>query len=189
MESLSKVDEPFPTPPPYFLPGKIPLQHSLLTERHAFSWLKINVFVLFFLDETPTGTDVRIYHIHSPFTPPPPNSFSFSPGVGCSTQNNTPVQVPTLPLSTPRPKFVSYETHLYRYPALTTCPSCQTEITTQVTFQVGIHAWLICLVFVLCGLLFGCCLIPFFINHFKDAYHTCPRCRRILHVHKKTCCE
>lgn len=38
-------------------------------------------------------------------------------------------------------------------------------------------------------LVLGCCLIPFFVNHFKDAYHSCPRCRRVLHVHKKRCCE
>ncbi|XP_074542807.1 uncharacterized protein LOC141802893 isoform X3 [Halichoeres trimaculatus] len=120
MESLSKVDEPFPTPPPYFLP-----------------------------DDSQAGQDVKIYHIHSPFDHPPPPSFSFSPGAGCSTQNNLPVQVRAL--STPRPKFVSYETQLYRYPALTTCPSCQVQITTQVTYQVGTHAWLMCLVFVLCG--------------------------------------
>ncbi|XP_041641709.1 cell death-inducing p53-target protein 1-like isoform X2 [Cheilinus undulatus] len=159
MESLSKMDEVFPTPPPYFLP------------------------------ESETGQDVRVYHVHSPFTPPPPPSFSFSPGVGCSTQNHTPVQASALPLSTTIPKFVSYETRLSRYPALTTCLSCQTQVTTQVTYQVGTHAWLMCLVFVLCGLLLGCCLIPFFFNHFKDVYHTCPRCRRVLHIHRRTCCE
>lgn len=38
-------------------------------------------------------------------------------------------------------------------------------------------------------LLLGCCLIPFFVNSFKDAYHTCPRCRRVLHIHRKTCCK
>ncbi|KAM9363737.1 lipopolysaccharide-induced tumor necrosis factor-alpha factor homolog [Symphorus nematophorus] len=155
MEALSKVDEPFPTPPPYFIP-----------------------------DESQTGQDVRIYHIHSPFSPPPPPpSFSFSPGVGCSTQ------VSAVPPLTPRPKFVSYETELYRSPALTTCPSCQTQVTTQVTYKAGTHAWLMCLLFVFCGLLLGCCLIPLFVNYFKDAYHTCPRCRRVLHIHRKTCCE
>ncbi|XP_019117383.1 lipopolysaccharide-induced tumor necrosis factor-alpha factor homolog [Larimichthys crocea] len=161
MESLSKVDEPFPTPPPYFLP-----------------------------DERQTGQDVTIYHIHTPFSPSPaPPSFSFSPTVGCSTQINTPLPASALPPSTPKLKFVSYETELYRSPALTTCPSCQTQVTTQVTYRVGTHAWLMCLVFVLCGLLLGCCLIPLFVKYFKDAYHTCPRCRRVLHIHRKTCCE
>ncbi|XP_070827958.1 lipopolysaccharide-induced tumor necrosis factor-alpha factor homolog [Chaetodon trifascialis] len=156
----SKVEEPFPTPPAYFLP-----------------------------DNSHTGHNVRIYHVHSPFSPPPPPpSFSFSSGVGCSTQAQSPLPVSTVPPSTPRLKFVSYETELYRSPALTTCPSCQTQVTTQVTYRVGTHAWLMCLVFVLCGLLLGCCLIPLFVNHFKDAYHTCPRCQRVLHIHRKTCC-
>lgn len=161
MASLSKVDEPFPTPPPYFLP-----------------------------DESRTGQDVTIYHIQSPFSPPPaPPSFSFSPTVGCSTYVNTPLPASALPPSTPKLKFVSYETELYRSPALTTCPSCQTQVTTQVTYRAGTHAWLMCLAFALCGLLLGCCLIPLFVKYFKDAYHTCPRCRRVLHIHKKTCCE
>ncbi|XP_050926204.1 lipopolysaccharide-induced tumor necrosis factor-alpha factor homolog isoform X2 [Lates calcarifer] len=122
MDSLSKVDEPFPTPPPYFFP-----------------------------DESRTGQDVRIYHIRSPFSPPPPPpSFSFSPGHGCSTQTHSPLPVSAPPPSTPRPKFVSYETELYRSPALTSCPACQTQVTTQVTHKVGAHAWLMCLVFVLC---------------------------------------
>ncbi|XP_041790315.1 lipopolysaccharide-induced tumor necrosis factor-alpha factor homolog [Chelmon rostratus] len=155
----SKVEVPFPTPPAYFLPDQ-------------------------------TGHDVRIYHVHSPFSPPPPPpSFSFSPGVGCSTQVQSPLPVSALPPATPRLKFVSYETELYRSPALTACPSCQTQVTTQVTYRAGTHAWLMCLLFVLCGLLLGCCLIPLFVNHFKDAYHTCPRCRRVLHIHRKTCCE
>lgn len=34
-----------------------------------------------------------------------------------------------------------------------------------------------------------CCLIPFFLKHFKDAYHTCPRCQRVLYVDKKKCCS
>ncbi|XP_040001304.1 lipopolysaccharide-induced tumor necrosis factor-alpha factor homolog [Xiphias gladius] len=153
--------ESFPTPPPYFLP-----------------------------DESQTGQNVRIYHVHSPFSrPPPPPSLSFSPGDGFSTLTHSPLPVSAPPPSAPRLKFVSYETELYRSPALTRCPSCQAQVTTQVTYQVGTHAWLMCLVFVLCGLVFGCCLIPFFVNHFKDAYHTCPRCQQILHVHKKTCCE
>uniref|UniRef100_A0A672IHU5 LITAF domain-containing protein n=1 Tax=Salarias fasciatus TaxID=181472 RepID=A0A672IHU5_SALFA len=64
------------------------------------------------------------------------------------------------------------------------CPYCETGVTTEVTFRVGAYAWLMCLVLVL-----GCCLIPFFVNHFKDAYHTCPRCHRVLHVQKRSCCS
>ncbi|XP_035492767.1 lipopolysaccharide-induced tumor necrosis factor-alpha factor homolog [Scophthalmus maximus] len=159
MESFVKVYEPFP--PPYFLP-----------------------------DETRSGQDVRIYHVHSPFSPlPSPPSFSFSPGDGSSTQTHLPLSVSAPPPSTPGPKFVSFETKLYRSPALTTCLTCRTQVTTEVTYKVGTHAWLMCLVFVLCGLVLGCCLIPFFVKHFRDAYHTCPRCRRVLHIHRKTCCD
>lgn len=130
------------------------------------------------------------------------------------------------PSRSPRAKFVSYEAELRCSPGLATCPSCRTQVTTEVTFKAGTFAWLMCLVFVLCGweafkhfslvvfctpasithsiskkyeisvwffpphrLVLGCCLIPFFINHFKDAYHSCPRCQRVLHVHKKRCCE
>ncbi|KAG7234802.1 hypothetical protein INR49_003949, partial [Caranx melampygus] len=157
MDSQSKVDEPFPTPPPYFLP-----------------------------DECHTGQDIRVYHIHSPFSPPPPPLPSFlSLGDGFS-QTHSPLSASAPPSSNPRLKFVSYEPELHRSPALTTCPYCQTQVTTQVDYQVGTYAWLMCLVFVLCGLVFGCCLIPFFVKHFRDAYHTCPRCRQVLHVHRKT---
>ncbi|XP_032381012.1 cell death-inducing p53-target protein 1 [Etheostoma spectabile] len=153
-----KVDEQLPSPPPYFLQ-----------------------------DESQTGKVGRIYHLYSPLSPPPPSQLSFSPGVG-STQTLSPLTVSALPQSTPKLNFVTYETELYRCPARTTCPSCETWVTTHVTYKVGRMAWLMCLVFVLCGLVLGCCLIPFFVNYFKDAYHTCPHCRLVLHVQRRTCC-
>lgn len=97
MESLSKVDESFPTPPPYFLPGKTRSHFSLLymTRVHIYEKLVcICLFVLVFFppDESQIGQDVRVYHVHSPFSPlPPPPSFSFSPGVGCSTLTQSPL--------------------------------------------------------------------------------------------------
>ncbi|XP_031719110.1 cell death-inducing p53-target protein 1-like [Anarrhichthys ocellatus] len=169
MESLATEDELFPTPPLYFLPG----------ESHS-------------------GPSVRFYHIHSPSTPPPPSS-TFSPGVGCTTETHAPLtdaakdsrllNLSASPQSPVRRTRVSYEMELFCYPALTTCPSCQTRVTTQVTYKVGRFAWLMCLVFVFCGLVFGCCLIPFFVNYFKDTSHTCPRCKLFLHMHRRTCCE
>lgn len=42
----------------------------------------------FVSDEYPTGSEARVYHMNSQFSPPPPPpSFSFSPGIGCSTKN------------------------------------------------------------------------------------------------------
>lgn len=46
MESLSKVDEPFPTPPPYFLPGKMPTQPAWFTCFHGSEKLK-SVYLFF----------------------------------------------------------------------------------------------------------------------------------------------
>ncbi|KAM3622814.1 uncharacterized protein V6R79_003465 [Siganus canaliculatus] len=156
MEPPSRAEQPFPTPPPYFLPEG--------SER---------------------GQEVRVYHVHPPYSPPPPPP----PSAFFPPQTLPPLPVLALPPPTPMPKFVSYETALTRSPALATCPICQTQVITQVTFRVGVHAWLACVLFLLFGLLLGCCLIPFFVDYFKDAYHSCPRCRRVLHVHRKTCCD
>lgn len=43
-------------------------------------------------------------------------------------------------------------------------------------------------VIVLFRFVLGCCLLPFFLKFFKDVYHSCPKCHRVLHVDKKQCC-
>ncbi|TNN46876.1 hypothetical protein EYF80_042932 [Liparis tanakae] len=53
--------------------------------------------------------------------------------------------------SSPRPTYVSYETELFCYPALTTCPFCKTQVTTHVTYRVGGLVWLMCFLMVFCG--------------------------------------
>uniref|UniRef100_A0A669DWG0 LITAF domain-containing protein n=1 Tax=Oreochromis niloticus TaxID=8128 RepID=A0A669DWG0_ORENI len=177
----SNVDKQFPAPTPYFLPGKNNLSSQALRSLF-FLWLEKQKppCVSIFPEDCKSGQDVKVYKVHSPFTCPPPPP--------------PPAQPPQLPSSSSPSgvclaKFVSYEAELRRSPGLATCPSCRTRVTTEVTFKAGTFAWLMCLVFVLCGLVLGCCLIPFFVNHFKDAYHSCPRCRLVLHVHKKQCCE
>ncbi|MBN3303840.1 LITAF factor, partial [Amia calva] len=72
---------------------------------------------------------------------------------------------------------------------MTTCIYCRQQVLTNVQYKVGTYAWLMCLLFILCGLIVGCCLIPFFVKFFKDAYHTCPKCQRMLHIHKRSCCD
>ncbi|XP_018612449.1 lITAF domain-containing protein [Scleropages formosus] len=123
--------------------------------------------------------DVKVYHLHTPFNPPQ------------STEGNQ-YRVQTFSTSQAdqrsKNKFVSYETELGRSPGLTTCVSCQQQVMTNVTYKVGTYAWLICILFILCGLVLGCCLLPFFLKFFKDVYHSCPRCNQILHVEKKRCC-
>ncbi|KAM9346140.1 lITAF domain-containing protein [Symphorus nematophorus] len=86
-------------------------------------------------------------------------------------------------------RFVSYDTALGNSPGMTTCAACQQQVMTNVTYKAGTYAWLMCLLFICCGLVLCCCLIPFFMKNFKDAYHSCPRCNRILHVEKKKCCK
>uniref|UniRef100_A0A3B5B4L7 LITAF domain-containing protein n=1 Tax=Stegastes partitus TaxID=144197 RepID=A0A3B5B4L7_9TELE len=148
MESFSSMDEPFPTPPPYFLPGKN--AHSTKKRESLIVWC----------GGSPTKHSFESPHVFSLASAAPSNA--------------------------QEPKFVTFETGLYRSPALTTCISCQAQVTTQVTFRVGTHTNVS---FLSSRLLLGCCLIPFFVNHFKDAYHTCPRCERVLHVERKTCCQ
>ncbi|XP_057699558.1 lipopolysaccharide-induced tumor necrosis factor-alpha factor homolog [Corythoichthys intestinalis] len=162
MRSFSNRDESFPTPPPYYSP------------------------------DDKTGHQVKIYHIHSPLrcSPAPlthlPCSVDIPPGEPCPTKS--PLQgLCATPVLTPIPKFVSHESDLYRSPALTSCPSCRARVTTRVRYRVGTYSWIVCVVFVLCGLILGCCLLPFLLNHFKDAHHSCPQCHRLLHVHRRTC--
>ncbi|XP_029997777.1 cell death-inducing p53-target protein 1-like [Sphaeramia orbicularis] len=90
-------------------------------------------------------------------------------------------------------KFVSYDTELGFHPGMTTCPTCQQQVMTEVTFKAGRYAWLTLLLIFCLGLLM--CLAPWLLmpmvlhKRFKDAYHTCPRCNRVLHVEKRQCCQ
>ncbi|XP_041813854.1 lipopolysaccharide-induced tumor necrosis factor-alpha factor homolog [Chelmon rostratus] len=132
------------------------------------------------------GDGVKVYHLHSPFTPPTTQESSTATpvytsgggtfGAGFDSEDG-------------KRKFVSYDTALGSNPGMTTCASCQQQVMTNVTYKAGTYAWLMCLLFICCGLVLCCCLIPFFMKKFKDAYHTCPRCNRVLHVEKKKCCK
>ncbi|XP_030262308.1 cell death-inducing p53-target protein 1-like [Sparus aurata] len=132
------------------------------------------------------GSDVKVYHLHSPFDPHDtrPTASSATPvytggGGGSGGLDST----------EGKRTFVSYDTALGSSPGMTTCTSCQQQVMTNVTYKAGTYAWLMCLLFICCGLVLCCCLIPFFMKNFKDAYHTCPRCNRVLHVEKKKCCK
>ncbi|XP_054464128.1 lipopolysaccharide-induced tumor necrosis factor-alpha factor homolog-like [Anoplopoma fimbria] len=128
--------------------------------------------------------DVVVYHTHTPFnansSTNEQNSTHASPvftsGGGMETGDS-------------KNKFVSYNDSLGHSGGMTTCTSCQQQVMTNVTYKAGTYAWLMCLLFICCGLVLCCCLIPFFMKNFKDAYHTCPRCNRVLQVNKKKCCK
>ncbi|KAM8824148.1 lITAF domain-containing protein [Synchiropus picturatus] len=127
---------------------------------------------------------VKVYHLHSPFTPPDEKEaatnvapvFTGGGGLGAATDDG-------------KKKYVSYDNSLGHTPGMTTCTSCQQQVMTNVTYKAGTYAWLMCLLFICCGLFLCCCLIPLLMNKFKDAYHTCPRCNRVLHVEKRKCCK
>uniref|UniRef100_A0AAZ3PW25 Si:ch211-157c3.4 n=1 Tax=Oncorhynchus tshawytscha TaxID=74940 RepID=A0AAZ3PW25_ONCTS len=136
---------------------------------------------------------VKVYHVHTPFNPPSSTIPSSNYSVFQSQSQGKPVYTSGGGGiggggETPTQKFVSYDTELGRSEGMTTCTSCQQQVMTNVTYKVGAYAWLMCILFILCGLVVGCCLIPFFMKHFKDAYHSCPRCNRIIHVDKPRCC-
>ncbi|KAG7491902.1 hypothetical protein MATL_G00008910 [Megalops atlanticus] len=68
---------------------------------------------------------------------------------------------------------------------MTTCNNCQQRVTTRVLYKAGTFSWVMCFVFIFFGLFCGCCLIPFFMDSFKDAHHSCPQCHTNLYVHKR----
>lgn len=130
------------------------------------------------------GENRTMYHLHTPFNPTTPSPGStpvYTGGGGGSLASGVD--------SEGKNRFISYDTALGSTPGMTTCTSCQQQVMTNVTYKAGTYAWLMCLLFICCGLVLCCCLIPFFLKSFKDAYHTCPRCNRVLHVEKKKCCK
>ncbi|XP_074552497.1 lITAF domain-containing protein [Halichoeres trimaculatus] len=143
------------------------------------------------------GGDVTVYQVHTPFNY---HGSGTGGGGGISSSNATPVFTGSgggigggigsgLDSGDGKQRYVSYDSALGDSPGMTTCTSCQQQVMTNVTYKAGTYAWLMCLLFICCGLVLCCCLIPFFMKRFKDCYHTCPRCNRVLHVEKRKCCK
>ncbi|KAJ8001353.1 hypothetical protein DPEC_G00168650 [Dallia pectoralis] len=175
MDTSVKSEEAFPTPPPYFLPSQgkpsddmrfysSPFAPPPLTPSMTNSYINLTP-----CEDSKQDKNVRIYHINhrQPRTDAVMSDGTSFPGQSSGMQ---------------------FQTELGVSPGQTRCPSCQTQVTTDVRTSAGSFAWTMCLVFILCGLILGCCLIPFLVRHFKDTYHTCPRCQMVLYIHKKTCC-
>ncbi|KAK6301358.1 hypothetical protein J4Q44_G00294560 [Coregonus suidteri] len=70
-------------------------------------------------------------------------------------------------------------------PCMTQCSNCHQRVTTVVTYEPGLAAWAMCSLFILLGLICGCCLIPFLVRGFQDAHHSCPLCHAHLHIHTR----
>ncbi|XP_036428977.1 lipopolysaccharide-induced tumor necrosis factor-alpha factor homolog isoform X2 [Colossoma macropomum] len=65
------------------------------------------------------------------------------------------------------------------------CPNCQQQVTTEIHYKVGRSSFLVCFFSVSLGCVAGCCLLPFFLNYFKDISHRCPSCHtEIQTVHR-----
>ena len=69
-------------------------------------------------------------------------------------------------------------------PQTATCPFCRSTGATRVDYQRGLLTWASCFGITLLGGNCGCCLIPFFISEFKDAYHHCQVCNSLLGIRK-----
>uniref|UniRef100_A0A7E4VTA2 LITAF domain-containing protein n=1 Tax=Panagrellus redivivus TaxID=6233 RepID=A0A7E4VTA2_PANRE len=69
-----------------------------------------------------------------------------------------------------------------RDPTLVVCPVCHNHVTTVVNYESGTFTYLMSF---LCCWFFLCCCIPFCIDGFKDAVHTCPHCHATIGVDKK----
>ncbi|KAJ8413565.1 hypothetical protein AAFF_G00080720 [Aldrovandia affinis] len=68
---------------------------------------------------------------------------------------------------------------------MTTCNNCHRRVTTRVIYKSGTFSWVMCFVFIFFGCFCGCCLLPFFMETFQDAHHSCPECHNNLYVHKR----
>ena len=62
------------------------------------------------------------------------------------------------------------------------CANCNEIVLTKVEKKVGDGALLMGGVLFMCGCFLGCCLIPCFLDDFKDAKHFCMKCNSELGV-------
>ncbi|KAM3864778.1 lipopolysaccharide-induced tumor necrosis factor-alpha factor homolog [Diretmus argenteus] len=93
-----------------------------------------------------------------PSTPPP----SYGEAVGIIERRPTQTVVVVQPQQQQQPI-----TTLRDAPAVIQCPYCRQVVTTNIT--------LVC----------GCCLIPFMVHGMQDVYHSCPQCKKHLHIYTR----
>ena len=70
-------------------------------------------------------------------------------------------------------------------PFLCQCPHCGGVVTTRCVPQTGCATWLCCWALTWVGCFWGCCLLPFCSETFRDVRHECPECDRVVAVYRR----
>ncbi|XP_051993763.1 cell death-inducing p53-target protein 1 homolog [Xyrauchen texanus] len=105
------------------------------------------------------------------YPPPPPYGFGAPPIT---------VQPTVVPVVT----HMVMVTSLTNVPGHITCPHCLQDVITETEYLSGLLTWLICgtLALFVCWL---CCCIPFCVDAGKDVKHSCPNCKKVIHIYKR----
>ncbi|XP_076811893.1 LITAF domain-containing protein-like [Clavelina lepadiformis] len=115
------------------------------------------------------------------YTPNPPE-YNNIPGQAYYNPSSYP-----LPPEPPVPPQVVIQTASLQspHPKAVICPFCHHRVITKTKSEVGTFTWIVVggLIFVGCWL--GCCLIPFYMDDFKDVHHKCPKCDRVIDVFRR----
>jgi len=106
---------------------------------------------------------------------PPPQGY----GMQQQSANNT-----TVVMAHGGPPVLVQGVMFDQRPVAMTCPHCQAQISTSVSYRVGLLAWLVCLGLAFFGL-WLCSFIPFCIPDCKDVVHHCPNCQRMVGEKKR----
>ncbi|XP_034544298.1 lipopolysaccharide-induced tumor necrosis factor-alpha factor homolog [Notolabrus celidotus] len=64
------------------------------------------------------------------------------------------------------------------------CPHCQNSVVTDLEHKIGFNNWISCFVLGASVMCLPFCWIPFCVKSCKDVEHSCPRCHKVIHIHK-----
>ncbi|KAK2181712.1 hypothetical protein NP493_385g02003 [Ridgeia piscesae] len=118
--------------------------------------------------------------LHAPRPLQPPHRNPSQPQVW-HTQSTTVVVNQPMPVERPGPVRLLSSSE----PTDTVCFNCGQVVVTYLYHESGSCTYVSCVFLAVIGCDCGCCLLPFFMDWFKDAVHKCPKCHVILGKHKK----
>ncbi|XP_040885359.1 uncharacterized protein LOC121175620 [Toxotes jaculatrix] len=73
---------------------------------------------------------------------------------------------------------------LDRMSAITQCPSCEQVVFTETYSTMSEAMWQMCCLCSVMGCVAGCCLIPFFMDRFRNVHHKCSLCQAHIHTYR-----